>query len=352
MDFLETIKRVSTGFERIENHPLGQMSPEHQEMYIKGLALYTNIDLKITTEDINYLGMFVSSANQSYEKIYEYKEFAEKPDEDEMERIILWLRSSDYIEQFICDMLRKYRHQVPNRREEEMIGEISIMAGYSAVELAWLLTLIIEPDKKHINNYLYSCSDKMMKHLPGILESLGYKNANLIIDKYYSAQRELIDIFDMKRIDISEDDFIKHIRENLKNHLFDSGEVQEVVKIEWNKKALDKKKIKKGDKLFTVRLVEAQSFLDMLIDPGTKSKSANHKFSYTAGNDDSKIMMIFDDDFLSVRESDPDERSSYPVGVLYDHRESAEKVLKWAVQNSYAKKAFAHKRYPQLVRNL
>ncbi|MCF7918487.1 MAG: hypothetical protein K9N06_01055 [Candidatus Cloacimonetes bacterium] len=350
MDFLETIKRVSTGFERIDNHPLGKMSLEEQEMYIKGLALYTNIDFKITTEDINYLGMFVSSANQSYEKIYEYKEFAEKPEEGEMERIILWLRSSPYIEQFICDMLRKYRHQKPNHREEEMIGEISIMAGYSAVELAWLLTLIIEPDKKNINNYLYSCSDKMMKHLPGILESLGYTNATHKIEKYFNEQREILDIFNCKRIDISEDTFLKHIREDLKNHLFDSGEIQEVVKIEWKKSAIEKKKIRKGDDLFVIRLVEAQSFLDMLIDTTSKSKASNQKYTYTAGNEESKMLMIFEDEMLRVRQVDSDERNSYAVGVLYDPREKAENVLAWALKNNYMTKEFARKHYAELLK--
>jgi len=349
MDFLDTIKRVSTGFERIEDHPLTTMSVEDQEKYIKGLALYTNIDFQITTEDINYLGMFIASANQSYEKITEYRDFAENPDEKEMEKIILWLRSSDYINQFICDMLRKYRHQKPNHREEEMIGEISIMAGYSAIELAWLLTLIIEPDRRNIGNYLESCSPKLMKGLPAILKSLGYTNADHLIKKYFHSRKRLLDIFDVSHLDIDAETFNSDIKENLNNHLFDSGSVQEVVKIEWKKAVFEKKSIRKGDELFSIRLIEAQSFLDMLIDPKNKSKAQTQRYSYIADNEDKLHIMLFEDEMLSVRDKDRDERDFYPVGVLYDPRDKPQKVLKWALDHDYIKKEIAQKRYSELL---
>ncbi|MDP8221404.1 MAG: hypothetical protein P9X26_08665 [Candidatus Stygibacter frigidus] len=349
MDFLDTIKKVSSGFERIEDHPLTRMTTDEQERYIKGLALYANIDLEITTEDINYLGMFIASANQSYEKISEYKEFAENPDEKEMEKIILWLRSSDYIDQFICDMLRKYRHQKPNQREEEMIGEISIMAGYSAIELAWLLTLIIEPDNRNINNYLESCSPKLMKRLPDILKSLGYTNADHLIEKYFNSCKQLLDIFDDSHFDITKEVFDKDIREDLNNHLFDSGSVQEVVRIEWKRAVFEKKTIRKGDELFSIRLVEAQTFLDMLIEPKSKSKAQTQRYSYIADNRDKMSIMIFDDEMLSVHQKDQDERNFYPVGVLYDPREEPNKVLKWALDHEYITKEIAKKRYSRLL---
>ncbi|MDP8209893.1 MAG: hypothetical protein RAO94_11910 [Candidatus Stygibacter australis] len=349
MDFLDTIKKVSTGFERIEDHPLTKMTKEEQEKYIKGLALYTNIDLEITTEDINYLGMFIASANQSYEKISEYMEFAENPDEKEMEKIILWIRSSDYIDQFICDMLRKYRHQKPNQREEEMIGEISIMAGYSAIELAWLLTLIIEPDRRYIDNYLESCSPKLMKRLPAILKSLGYTNADHLIEKYFHSRKQLLDIFDDTHLDITIEVFDKDIRDDLNNHLFDSGSVQEVVKIEWKRPVFEKKTIRKGDELFSIRLVEAQSFLDMLIDPKNKSKAQTQRYTYTASNREKMSIMIFEEEMLSVHQKDLDERNFYSVGVLYDPREEPKKVLKWALDHDYITKEIAQKKYSELL---
>lgn len=350
MDFLETIKRVSSGFERIEDHPLSRMPQADQVRYIKGLALYTNIDFEITKEDINYLGMFVASANQPYDKIAEYKAFAQNPDEDEMEQIILWLRSSEYIDQFICDMLRKYRHQKPNQREEEMIGEISIMAGYSAIELAWLLTLIIEPDKKNIRNYLDSCSTRLMKRLPAILSSLGYHEAEKLIEKYFHSRKILLDVFDMSNFDIEKKDFDKDIRETMKNHLFDSGEVQEVVKIEWKRGLFEHKSIKKGMELFTIRVVEAQSFLDMLVDHKSKSKASTQKFTYTSSNEEKLNLMVFEDDKLSVHHNDPGTEDFYPVGVLYDEREHPQKVLKWALDHDYMKPEIARKRYPELFK--
>ena len=350
MDFLETIKRVSRGFERIEDHPLATMKPEDQEKYIKGLALYTNIDFRITAEDINYLGTFIASANQSYEKVAEYKAFAENPDVEEMNSIILWLRSSPYIDQFICDMLRKYRHQKPNQREEEMIGEISIMAGYSAIELAWLLTLIIEPDKRNINNYLESCSLRMMKKLPHILKSLGYSNAEYIIEQYFHSKKQILNIFDVDNLDISQEDFTKEIKEDLKNHLFDSGTIQEVVKIEWKRIVYEDKTINKEDELFSIHLIEAQSFLDMLVDHRRKSTSDIKKFTYKSNNEEEKKVMIFEDDLLSVRHYVKDEIEFYPVGVLYDLREEPENVLKWALNHGYINQEVAQKRYPELLK--
>jgi hypothetical protein len=231
-----------------------------------------------------------------------------------------------------------------------MIGEISIMAGYSAIELAWLLTLIIEPEKKNLNNYLSSCTDKLMKHLPDILESLGYSNAKSIIDNYFSEQRELLDIFDLKQIDIAKEIFEKEIRAELKNHLFDSGEVQEVIKIEWKKAILEKKQIVKGDELFMIRLVEAQSFLDMLVDYITPAKASNQKYNYTAGNEEPKSLIIFDDDMLRVRHSE--NRNSYIVGVLYDCREKGEEVLRWALKQDYLTDEFARKHYSNFLKEI
>jgi hypothetical protein len=352
MDFLETIKRVSTGFERIEDHPLADMSAEEQEKYIKGLALYTNIDFRITAEDINYLGMFIASASQSYEKISEYKKFAENPDEKEMEEIILWLRSSDYIDQFICDMLRKYRHQKPNRREEEMIGEISIMAGYSAIELAWLLTLIIEPDKKNIRNYLDSCSAKLLKKLPAILKSLGYSNAVQLIEQYFDSRKKILNIFDTQNLDIDPEVFNNKIRDDLRNHLFDSGSVQETVKIEWKHIVFEKKSIKKGEQLFSIRLIDAQSFLDMLIDIKNKAKAQSDKFSYISDNEDKMNLIIFEDEMLSVRPHHSETTDFYPVGVLYDPREKPENVIKWAIEHDYMKYENAKNRYPELLNKI
>jgi hypothetical protein len=88
----------------------------------------------------------------------------------------------------------------------------------------------------------------------------------------------------------------------------------------------------------------------MLIDPKAKSKSLTQRFTYKTDIEDKMHLMIFEDDMLSVRHNEAEERDLYPVGVLYDPREKPQTVIKWALDHDYIKQQFAQKRYPELLK--